>query len=333
MEKKITILGAGKWGRALAYAAFNSGCQVLLWNRSDDTHAELLPDGIDGQVKVNDGYIPLTTCVQKALHFAPICIIALAAQSIRSVISNLNLSEKIVLIASKGLEKNTGALLSEIVWEFFPCCALGILAGPNLSMEVEKGLSCGLTIASETPSVQMAVYQCFSHSMFMLEFCCDIIGIQVTSALKNVMAIGYGLLSQQTFSENFLASYLTLAFQEIKFFSDQLGGKDDTFLTYAGIGDFILSCTSKNGRNYRFGNTFPHANHSDLSEGAQTIHAVLERAKKFSLNLPILTAVQKILMQQCPVDHWPHIIKNIASQKLLSNLSTNCENNIAYPCF
>ena len=293
--KKVIVLGAGVWGKTLGQVALNAGCAVKFWNRTPQDGA--------------------TSCLQEALHFSSHGILSLSAQHIREVLWKIKDVGSLTtcFIASKGVERGTGALLSELVHEILPSCSVGVLSGPNLAREVQQGLPCGLTVASQDPGLFTQAVAFFTPGPFWLERSTDLIGVQVVGAMKNAMAIGYGLLQQTCASENVWATFLVLAMQEIGVFVHALGGDPKTVLTFAGVGDLVLTSHSAHGRNSQFGRQFgtPLSHESkSLVEGVATLEAILTRGASFSL--PILQGIHQILTQQLPVQQWPFYLQKVA---------------------
>lgn len=280
--KRWTILGAGAWGRALTYAFKNSGADVVLWGRRPDDDVIL--------------------SLEKALSFSPYVVITVGAQSARSVLTEIiPFKPKWCLLAPKGIEHNTGMLLGEIIEEVIPGCGFGAIGGPNLAKEIAQGQPCGITIASSDVNMLNQLATLLRQGQFIVEALQDVTGVQVAAALKNVMAIGYGLLQQISESENLLATFIVLALHEMSLLGVGLGGQKETFLSFAGVGDLILTCNSHHSRNSEFGRLFPNTSHLGLVEGAQTIKGVLKRAQTLNLSLPIIQGISDIIRGVLPL--------------------------------
>ena len=292
---KLTILGAGAWGSALAKSVLPSKTNILLWARTPHSFQE----DIHGVKK--------TTNLLHALEWSHAVIIAIPAQQLRNLMQQIRLTEltrhPAYIIASKGLEQKSGALMSEIIQESLGNqIQLGAISGPNLAHEILQGTPSGLSIATSCQNISEFIAQCFSKGPIQPEILKDIIGIQVFGALKNSMAIGYGLLSSCSSAKNLLATYITHAAQEIQKFALLLGSDPNSFLSFAGIGDMILTCTSPKSRNFRYGYEFSSTTVSSfLAEGKFTTFAALERAKKIKATFPLIDTIASILSSKIPV--------------------------------
>ena len=229
----------------------------------------------------------------------------------RAFVTNLlPFSPEVCFLASKGIEKETGVLLSEMISDLLPSCALGIVGGPNLASEVGQEFACGLTVAVSTKEVDTLARSFFSSSSFILEVSSDVIGVQIAGAMKNVMAIGYGFLQQTCSSENLWSSYLLLALKEIGRFIKALGGQTETILSFAGMGDLILTSHSPKGRNSQFGRLWPSCE-GGLVEGVPTTSAVLKRAYAVGIQLPLTQGINAVLQKEMDVSCWPSYLQKI----------------------
>ncbi len=281
-EPRVTVIGAGAWGTALAHAARLSGTDVVLWGRS--------------------GQAPL----EEAMTFSKDIILAVPVQTVREMAKTLEkYSPGTCLIASKGLEAGTGLLLSEVVNQEMPECIVGALGGPNLAKEVIQGWPCATTVACERDELLDKASKWFKNSPLTIQKSKDSIGVQVAGALKNVMAIGYGLLQQVSLGENIMATYLTKAAREIQKIIRAMGGQDDTILSYAGMGDLILTCCSPYSRNSQFGRLFPSQS-QDLVEGKETLKGILVRCPE--VDMPLVKGLRDILSGEQQLSFWPSFV-------------------------
>lgn len=288
MDKKLLIIGAGAWGQALAFAAERGGSQVLIHDRSH----------------------PL----EESMAFSPYGILAVPTQELRALLTTLALwPEKKWAFACKGMEKSTGLFPTEIGKQILPSCHFAFMSGPNLSKEVREAMPCGLTIASQDSSLSASFASFFQGSRFLIQCHSDERGLEIVAALKNVLAIGYGLVRQVHDSDNWGATFLTMAFHELLFLMEAWGGKKETIWTFGGIGDILATSYSSQGRNRQFGDTFPHPPSSlGLVEGIATLQGLLKRAKP-SWSLPMLRGIGKVLAQDLSVTSWVHSLETCYS--------------------
>lgn len=286
---RFSILGAGAWGCALASILKKNHHDILIWNHQEK-------NGLAWES---------TTDLHRVFAFSDMFIMAIPAQSMREVGYRLQKcgSPKACIIASKGLESDTGYLMGEVLREIFPKVTLAALGGPHCAREVSQGLPFGMTFGTDATSgsFQRDLQDGFSLPFIALEFTRDLIGVQVMGALKNIMAIGYGLLQQASSCENLRATYCVLAMREMIRVNVALGGYYDTAMTFAGWGDFIL--TNHVGRNSQYGRQFPQEP-SSLVEGRYTLSALLKRMQESSIVCPIVESIARVLAREITLSHW-----------------------------
>lgn len=281
-ERRVTVIGAGAWGSALAHALCLAGTEVCIWSRS--------------------GGVSL----KQAMAFSKNIILAVPVQTVREVVRNIHpYCPEVVLISSKGLESTTGFLLSQVIHHQLSHCAVGAIGGPNLAKEVIQGRPCATTIAFSEEAILNTVASWFQGGPLHVEKSHDVIGVQVAGALKNVMAIGYGLLQQAEGGENLMATYLTKAMREVQQVIHVLGGYPETIFSYAGIGDLILTCCSPCSRNSQFGRLFPLKS-SDLVEGAETVKAIFRH--NLQVKIPLIKGIYEILWGEASPALWASVI-------------------------
>lgn len=278
----LTIFGAGAWGSALAHAAQRAGSSPLLWRRGED--------------------------LEHALAWGDLFLLALPAQQVRSFLQMLPSPPKGPLIlASKGIEQDTGLLMHEVVASLFPHHPCIILSGPNLATEVAQGLPTAVTLAAREKTHAQRVAQALGSPVFRPYLTTDVIGAQVGGALKNVMAIACGILKGQGLGENATATLLTRGLAEIVRFGVALGASPETFLGLSGVGDLFLTCTSAHSRNTVFGVklgrgcVLKDAFGKNLVEGATTAQSVLLRAQTLGVSMPISWAVSQVLRENMSI--------------------------------
>lgn len=309
---KVNIIGAGAWGTALGISAARAGSSVTLWSRNSDlveqvtehhTHPRLqavtLPDSMMA-----------TTNLAAALD-ADLLILSVTAPSYRSVALEMKdtLKEGTPLIlAAKGIEQKTGALMSEVIGEILPQTPLAILSGPNFATEVANNLPAAASLACDEtlwPKIKTAL----SHTRFRLYHSEDSIGVQLGGALKNVIAIACGILKNQELGENAMAALVTRSLAEITRLGVKMGAHPETFSGLSGMGDLVLTCMGSQSRNLKFGEGLSnHYNlHKDLMkslktvEGVPTAASIMTLAKHHHVDMPVCQAVYDVLYENASV--------------------------------
>jgi glycerol-3-phosphate dehydrogenase (NAD(P)+) len=207
-----------------------------------------------------------------------------------------------VVICAKGIEKNTGRLLHEIVAEALPDAACAILSGPSFAREVALGLPTAVTIAAEE-GIAARLQASFSAPTFRPYVSDDVIGVALGGAAKNVYAIACGVVDGMSLGENARAALLARSFAELARLGEALGAKPETLMGLSGLGDLVLTATSKSSRNFFFGVSLGQgkslaeldAPGHPLAEGAATAPALVKRARALKIELPIAEAMADLL--------------------------------------
>lgn len=308
-EPLVGVVGAGAWGTALAMLANRAGSHALLWTRNEQviqsiTHrrenAQYLPEiFIDPAIRV--------TAELEALGQCDIVVVTIPAQSLRTVaimLSDILPASVSIVLATKGIERGSLMLMSEVMQSIMPQNPIGILSGPNFAHEAAQGLPTATVLATHHTRVAEAVPFAMSGKFFRFYTNNDPIGAQVGGALKNVLAIAAGIVEGRGFGENARAALITRGLAEMMRFARAKGGQEETLMGLSGMGDILLSCTSGKSRNYALGETLgatwemvtPQAlGGGRLTEGVATAESIASLARKLGVNMPIMFAVDDIL--------------------------------------
>lgn len=313
--KTIGVVGAGAWGTALATVASRAGCNTLIWAREPEVVASInadhenklfLPD-----VKLDPGI--LATGDFADLAKADALLLVSPAQATRAVASALapHVADGVpVVICAKGIEQNTGALLSAVLEDALPQAQISVLSGPSFAADVAKGLPTAVTLASASMPAARALATALAVPSFRPYLSEDIIGAQVGGALKNVLAIACGIVEGKGFGASARAALTARAFAELQRFGVAQGALQETLGGLSGLGDLILTCNSVQSRNMSLGLALGQgrtmdevlAERNSVSEGVHTAGVVVEMAEKLGIDLPISTAVHNIVSGVASVD-------------------------------
>lgn len=315
---KVSIIGAGSWGTALANILCENKNGVLLYDNDVVTVDEINNSHINRKVPgvIIDESIKATTNINEILDFSDIIILSVPTKVIRSVLNNVleNIkSPKIFVNTSKGLEPNSFKRISEIVSEIIPEKYLKgfvALTGPSHAEEVIIKLP--TTICSVSTNLEHAklVQEIFSnHTNFRVYTGTDLLGSELCGALKNVYAIASGMLHGLGFGDNARAGLITRALVELKRIVTLLGAKEETLFGLTGVGDLIVTTTSLHSRNFQAGVKLASGTSleetinsmSMVVEGARTALAAYELVNKLEIDAPIITAVYNVLYLKSPV--------------------------------
>ncbi|MDO4283072.1 MAG: NAD(P)H-dependent glycerol-3-phosphate dehydrogenase [Clostridia bacterium] len=257
---KITILGVGAYGLALAKVFHGNGSKVTLWTKFKEEYDIITlkreNPGILPGVKIpND--IEITTDLKNAVSDAKIVILAVPMKAVRMVareLKNMIFEEQILCIVSKGIEQITNKFMSEVVLEETEHENLCMISGPSFAKEIAHGGSTGFVVASFNDLSNATVKSCLENDNIIVSTSKDLIGVQVAASSKNVFAILMGYVDSLDLNDSTRASVLTCLVNDQRLIIEVLGGKSQTVFTYAGIGDMLLTCMSSKSRNYTFGN-------------------------------------------------------------------------------
>ena len=312
INKKIAILGAGSWGTALAILAARNGCQTLLWGHSPAHIAAL------AQERQNKRYLPghafpdnlaVTADLATVAAFSNLILVCVPSHAFKNTLIRLKpyLSSDIKIAwASKGFNPDDGSLLHEIVAEIFSAdTPAAILSGPTFANEVAANLPTAITIASAQPDFAKQLSGILHGGLFRTYTSADVIGVEVGGAVKNVLAIAAGIADGLGFGANTRAALITRGLSEIIRLGVQLGGKQETFMGLAGLGDLILTCTDNQSRNRRFGLALGlgkdrAAAMQEIDQEIEGVSAAKETfllAKKYAIDMPITEQTYKVLYE------------------------------------
>lgn len=296
----IAVVGAGAWGTALAVVAASAGRRVTLWAREPEVVESIRSE------RRNDLYLPgaeLPATVEATGDLAAAAdtdaiLLGAPAQHLRSVLTRLAPllgAPKPLVVCAKGIERGTGRLMTEVLEEFARPEDVAILSGPAFARDVTNNLPTAVTIAANDIVVAQRLQASLSHSGFRPYAGDDVIGAALGGAAKNVYAIACGIVAGMGLGESARAALLARGFAELRRLGEALGAKSETLMGLSGLGDLVLTATSPTSRNYAFGIAIGKgatraeldAKGHPLAEGAETAPALVARAARHGVELPI----------------------------------------------
>lgn len=302
---KVAVLGAGSWGTALSILLARNGHDVMLAGRSGD-ELDVLRSTRENSRYLPGFPIPQSVSFQSLtddLGSPDMTVIAVPSSGVRSVVSNICGSPKSFVIAAKGLEGDSGKRMSEVVAESCPGPSVGSLSGPNLAVEIVRGIPTAAVVASPDPSVAEAARSAFMCSTFRVYSSDDVIGVELAGSLKNVLAIGAGMSDGLGFGDNTKGALLARGLREMSALGLTLGARMETFMGLAGVGDLFATAVSRLSRNYRVGRALGEGQSlssalesvGQVAEGVDTSAAALRLAERVSLEVPVFTAIDSVI--------------------------------------
>ena len=310
--QRISVLGGGAWGAALAQTCARAGRNVTLWE-FDAANAQHLAEQRESRflpgVRLDDT-IAITRDLGQAAQ-AEAILLVVPAQAMRSVLTSLapSLPDGIPLVAcAKGIEHGTRKFMTEIVAACAPKAAPAILSGPSFAADVARGLPTAVTIAAAGAEIAAGLAQAFNSGTFRPYHSTDVRGVEIGGAAKNVLAIASGIVTGRGLGASASAALTTRGFAELMRFGKAYGARPQTLMGLSGLGDLILTCSTPQSRNFSFGMALgkgeppESAAHGKLAEGAFTAPVLLEMARAKNVEMPISEAVAAVLAGEMTVD-------------------------------
>lgn len=302
---KIAVVGAGAFGTALASVAAASGGDVTLIGR-DAGSVEAMRATRRNEKALPGIDLPQTLAYSAdaaVMRGAGIVLFAMPSQAQREAarsLAPLLAPGTAVVICAKGMEKGTGRLLTEVLEEELPGREIAVLSGPGFAADIAKGLPTAMVIAARTAEIGAMLAQALSGPTFRLYPSTDRIGVQLGGALKNVLAIACGIIEGAQLGDSARAALISRGLAELSRFVEAHGGEGITVTGLSGLGDLVLTGTSHQSRNLRFGIALGRHGTAagwsgDLVEGAFAASVASGVAADKGIDMPITDAVARIV--------------------------------------
>lgn len=311
---KISVLGAGTWGIALATLLDGNGHNVTVWSAIESEIDELL---ITGKHKNLPGInlpksIIYTKDISHAAMGAEMILFVVPSAFIRSttrIVAAYIEDGTTLVTAAKGIESGSLMTMTEVIKDELmgirPSLSynLSALSGPTHAEEVAAGIPTSIVAACEDEAVSMAIAEVFANSCMRVYTNTDVLGVEICGAMKNIIAIAAGINNGMGFGDNTKAMLMTRGIAEITRLGLAMGCKRRTFMGLAGIGDLIVTCTSRHSRNNRCGELIGRGKSYDeaskeigmVVEGYHALDAAMQLSKKYGVELPITEAVYNVI--------------------------------------
>ena len=313
---KVGVIGGGSWGTALATVAVRAGRKVVLWARSED-----ICKAINDQ-HCNETYLPgielplglRATTTAQDLADVDMVLAATPAQSMRNTMAGFApvlQAGTPVVINSKGIERETGKFLSDVLTEIAPGLVPAVLSGPSFAADVTRNLPTAVTVAAEQIETAQQVAEALTLPTFRIYASTDLKGVQLCGTVKNVLAIACGICEGKKLGDSALAALITRGFAELSRLAAAEGVSPATLTGLSGLGDLILTCSSRQSRNFSLGVALGEgaslddimAGRRTVSEGVHSAREVVELAQKHGIEMPIAEAVTAIAAGNSSADH------------------------------
>ena len=311
-DKKIGVIGAGAWGTALAVQAARAGHGVTLWARDPARAAEI------DAARANSRYLPgvalpdtleVTADAATALAGAALALLVVPAQAIRDVLSALPAFDVPLIFCAKGVERDTLLLPLEILASLRPGARAGVLSGPNFAHEIARGLPAAAVLASLDAALRAQALALLAAPNFRLYGGEDVVGVEIGGAAKNIIAIAAGVVIGAGLGENARAALVTRGLAEMARLAVALGGRAETVAGLSGLGDLLLTATGPGSRNFSLGLALGRGEALDailaarggVTEGVTTAPALVARAARAGVEMPICAAVAELVQGRATV--------------------------------
>lgn len=309
--KKVSFIGGGSWGTALAVLCHNNGHKVTIWSalesevellRTKREHIHRLPG-----VKLSEEII-IEDNLKNACTDQDVIVFAVASPFMRQTAKKAKEFVKagqIIVNVAKGIEEHTLMTLCEIIEEEIPEADVAVLSGPSHAEEVSKSIPTTVVVGAKSKKTAEFIQDIFMSDYFRVYTSPDIVGIELGGSLKNVIALAAGILDGIGMGDNTRAALITRGVAEISRLGVEAGGVYETFCGLSGIGDLIVTCTSKHSRNHNAGfylgqgYSFEETKEKvgQVIEGANSAKAALEMAKKYKVSMPIVEQINAVLFE------------------------------------
>ena len=308
---KVSILGAGTWGCALAILLAGKGHDVTIWTKIEN-EARMLDENrkaiknLPGAQLQDE--VKITLDLEEACKDKDLIVMSVASPYIRVTAHSASpfIKEGQILVnVSKGIEDGTLYTLSEVLKEELQQASIAVLSGPSHAEEVSRGVPTTIVAGAETKETARFIQDIFMTDVFRVYTSPDIIGIELGGSLKNVIALAAGIVDGLGCGDNTKAALMTRGMAEISRLGMKMGGKIETFAGLSGFGDLFVTCTSKHSRNWNAGflmgqgKTMEEAMKqvNQVVEGVNSAKAALALAKKNDVEMPIVEQINLVLFE------------------------------------
>lgn len=304
---KVTVLGAGGWGTALSMKLLKKGYETCLWSAFDSEVSELKSTHMN---KLLPGVmipeeITITSNLDEAMERTELIIIAVPSNIVKNICGKIAEYNPlpIVVCVSKGFDEDTGELMSEVIEKTLSTDKVVILSGPTHAEEVSRDIPTAIVASSKVESYAQYVQNVFMSETFRVYTNTDVIGVEVSGALKNVIALCAGISDGCGYGDNTKAALMTRGLAEIARLGVAMGGKFETFMGLTGVGDLIVTCTSMHSRNRRAGILIGQGKSVKdaldevkmVVEGIKSCKSAYKLSEKYNLDMPIIKTAYDVL--------------------------------------
>lgn len=311
----VSIIGAGSWGTAVAVMLAKKGCHVKQWVRRADFCKQII------ETKENITYLPgvvlpsnidISSDLEYCCRDSAVIVIATPSHAVREAVHNIKKyvnKEQVIVSLAKGIENETLMRMSQIIEEVLPNNKVAVLSGPCHAEEVAKDIPTAIVSSAREKVVAEYIQDVFMTPKFRVYTNPDMTGVELGGSLKNIIAIGAGIIDGLGFGDNTKAALMTRGIVEISRLGESLGAKSLTFAGLSGIGDLIVTCTSMHSRNRKAGIAIGEGKSVEeilggtnmVVEGIRTTKSAYDLANKMKVEMPITNELYDVLYNKSEV--------------------------------
>ena len=302
---KIGVIGGGAWGTALAQVAAAGGEPVALWAREPDVVESINTRHVNDLFLSSVELSPLIVATDDldGLRDADAVLVVAPAQHVRAVLGGQDFGTTPLVLCAKGIEAGSKLLVGEVARAVQPNAPIAVLSGPTFAHEVAAGLPTAVTLACEDAAIGAALAERLASPTFRTYASDDVIGAEIGGAVKNVLAIGCGVVEGAGLGQNARAALIARGFAEMTRFGLARGARAETMAGLSGLGDLVLTCSSTSSRNFSLGVGLGEgraardllADRRTVAEGAFTASVLREAAAEAGIDMPVCEAVCTLL--------------------------------------
>lgn len=325
---KIALIGTGVYGLAMASMLNKKTNDIIMWTESQERYQAYLDNGKKITNVIPNFEAPksikLTMSYEEAVKDADVVFIMSTAHFVNQICKDINkyiTRKTVVAIASKGIENTTCSFLSDLAHKELKTKHIAIVSGPSFAIDMANNNPVGLSLASHSKKAIKIIKEVLANDTLKLRETNDMIGVQICGSIKNVIAVAAGMLDGMGYPESTQAFLITESLNDIKALIGALGGNPKTILSFAGVGDLLLTCTSTKSRNFSFGREMGLGLsgedkikylESNTVEGYYTLKSIYKLVRRKKIKMPIIDLIYKIVMND---DDPKLLIKFLVNKK------------------
>lgn len=308
---RISILGTGAFGMALASVFHDNKCSIKMWTNNEDEMNMLLSkrksDKIDYDIPSD---IVISTNMEEVVNDTDIIVMAVPAKYVGNTSKVLNeyyKKNQVICIASKGIEQNSCLFLYDVIRNNINTSNIGVISGGTFAVDIIKKVPIGFSLASRSNYSKEIIAKAMENDYVKLRHTRDIIGTEICGSIKNVIAIAAGMLDGMGYPISTSTMFITESLHDIKALIKTLGGDKNTILSFAGFGDILLTCTSVKSRNYTLGRLIGEGKskeevdkyiESTTIEGLYTLYSIKKLLRNKKIKMPIINLIYDIIVNE-----------------------------------